>query len=318
MNASDTLVVGTRGSQLARSQTQWVVDRITAAHPGLEVRIEIITTLEIITTRGDRQQGRPLPEIGGKGLFTEELEAALVAGNIDLAVHSAKDLPTELRSELDILAYPLREDARDAWISPAHPRFHDLPPGSVVGTSSLRRQAQLLKVRPDLTFIALRGNVDTRIAKVARGDCHGAVLAMAGLRRVDMVEHVSQIFEPWMMLPAPGQGALALEGRRDDDRVRGWLAQIHDEATEVAVRCERAVLDALEAGCRAPVAAFARVSDQELRCDVLVLDPSGSRSVQASQTGSPDQPEALAVDLVDDLSRRGARKLIAQARGEVQ
>ena len=193
-----TLVVGTRGSQLARAQTQWVIDRIRDAHSRLEVRTEIITTT------GDRQQDRPLPEIGGKGLFTEELERALLDGSIDLAVHSAKDLPTELSAGLGLLAVPVREDARDAWVSADGKPFDDLPPESVVGTTSLRRQAQLLARRPDLEFVGLRGNVDTRIRKIHRGDCAGAVLAMAGLNRAGLAEHVTHPFETEVMLPAPG------------------------------------------------------------------------------------------------------------------
>ncbi|MCL2330694.1 MAG: hydroxymethylbilane synthase, partial [Phycisphaerae bacterium] len=181
------LTVGTRGSLLARTQTQWVVDRLAEAHSSLQV------TTRLISTTGDRLQDKPLPEIGGKGLFTDELERALLDGEIDLAVHSTKDLPTELKPGLAILAYPIREDARDAWVDGRGGadnkaiRFEDIPAGSAVGTTSLRRQAQLLALRPNLAFVNLRGNVDTRVRKVQQGDCAGAVLAMAGLKRAGLL-----------------------------------------------------------------------------------------------------------------------------------
>jgi len=225
----ETLVVGTRGSKLARAQSQWVIDRIRSAYPKLSIE------MTIITTTGDRRQDKPLPEIGGKGLFTEELERALLEGAIDLAVHSAKDLPTDLTEGLEVLAYPVREDPRDVWVSADDTAFEDLPTGSVVGTSSLRRQGQLLVQRNDLQFIALRGNVDTRIKKVHRGDCAGAVMAMAGLKRTGLAEHVTHPFELDVCLPAPGQGALAIEGRSSDQRILDYLTEIHDEATAQAV-----------------------------------------------------------------------------------
>lgn len=302
------LVVGTRGSLLARTQTQWVVDRLRAAHPALEIRVEIITTA------GDRQQGRPLPEIGGKGLFTEELENALRAGSIDVAVHSAKDLPTELGEGLEVLAWPAREDPRDAWVSADGRAFADLPKGSTIGTSSLRRQAQLLHHRPDLRFVALRGNVDTRISKIRRGDCAGAVLALAGLNRAGLAHEVAHPLEPAFMVPAPGQGALALEGRSGDERVAEWLAPIHSEATATAVCCERQILVGLDAGCRAPVGALAVVEVGILRCRAVVLDPQGVSCVEAAADGPPDRWPDLAATVLTSLQADGATALIATAR----
>ena len=326
LSRQNELVVGTRGSQLARAQTNWVIERLREAHAGLEVRAEIITTT------GDRLQDRPLPEIGGKGLFTEELERALLEGSIDLAVHSAKDLPTDLAEGLDVLAYPVREDPRDAWVSADGAPFDQLPPESVVGTTSLRRQAQLLRLRPDLRFVGLRGNVDTRIRKIHRGDCAGAVLAMAGLKRAGLEQHVTHPFDTQVCLPAPGQGSLALEGRKGDERVMSVLAAVHDEATATAVRCERAVLAMLDAGCRAPVAILAEVIAGPatvpgspapltkggprgvLRCQALVIDPKGTRHVQARAERPVSQAESLVAAIVAELREGGADQIIAECR----
>ena len=313
---SDTLVVGTRGSQLALTQSQWVVDRLRQAHPQLTIR------MEIIRTTGDKQQLRPLPEIGGKGLFTAELEQALLDGGIDVAVHSAKDLPTDLRAGLAVLAYPQREDPRDAWVSAGGAVLMELPTGSVVGTSSLRRQAQILVHRPDLKFVALRGNVDTRIRKVHQGQCSGAVLALAGLNRVGLTAHVTHVIEPSFCLPAPGQGALALEGRTDDKGVRELLAPIHDAATAAAVEVEREILAALDAGCRAPVGIYCVCESDRMRCEAVVLDPAGTRVARASAEEKGDilvfeSPACVSLvrQIVDDLKAQHAEDIIAQCRG---
>jgi hydroxymethylbilane synthase len=270
--------------------------------------------MKIISTAGDRQQDRPLPEIGGKGLFTEDLEQALLSGSIDLAVHSAKDLPTDLTEGMEVLAYPVREDARDVWVSADGSVFDDLPAGSVVGTSSLRRQAQLLSRRKDLTFVGLRGNVDTRIKKVHRGDCAGAVMAMAGLKRVGLTEYVTHPFDPSVCLPAPGQGALALEGRGEDGRVRDYLSVLHDEPTALAVECERAILKELDAGCRAPVAIYARIVGDNLQCQSLVASPNGEQVIRA-EAAHPAQDAAPVIrDIVADLRDQGADGIIAACR----
>jgi len=301
-------VVGTRGSQLACTQTQWAIDCIQAANPDLEIQIQIITT------KGDRLQGKPLPEIGGKGLFTEELEQALRDGSIDLAVHSLKDLPTEMPDDLDILAYPVREDTRDAWISADETPFEELPSNSVVGTTSLRRQSQLLMQRKDLTFIGLRGNVDTRIKKVHRGDCAGALLAMAGLKRVGFDNHVTHPFDPSIVLPAPGQGALALEGRKDDDHLREQLQAIHHEPTQLAVVCERTILHELNAGCRAPVAIYARFEDENLFCEALVSDPKGEQVVRASASQPKSKAAVVVEQILSQLRGQGADEIIKECR----
>jgi hydroxymethylbilane synthase len=306
--SKNTLIVGTRGSLLARTQTQWVIDRIVKANPGL------LVTTQVITTSGDRQQDRPLPEIGGKGLFTEELEAALLDGSIDLAVHSTKDLPTQLKPGLAVLGYPAREDPRDAWVSADGKRFEEIAPGSVVGTTSLRRQAQLLTRRPDLTFVGLRGNVDTRIKKVHRGDCAGAVLAMSGLKRVNLEHHVTHPFEPADMLPAPGQGALAVEGRAGDEHVAILVRSIHDAATAAAVECERAILARLDAGCRAPVGIYATVTGEVLACETLVISPDGKHHVRRSVKGTIARPAQIIDAIVRELKDAGADAIIAGCR----
>jgi len=302
------LVVGTRGSLLARKQTQWVVDQLTHAYPELDIRTEVITT------QGDQLQGQPLPEIGGKGLFTEELEQALRDGSIDIAVHSAKDLPTQLPAQLAVLAYPAREDPRDAWVACDGLAFDDLPPNSQVGTTSLRRQAQLLMCRKDITFVQLRGNVDTRIKKIHRGDCAGAVLAMAGLNRTGLAEHVTHPFAPTVLLPAPGQGALAIEGRADDTRVQAILQAVNHPDTAAAVSCERAVLDALDAGCRAPAAVYVTVEDDELYCQALVVYPDGTQPVRVQAVGPLSDVTAIAHQVVTDLRHKGADEIITSCR----
>jgi hydroxymethylbilane synthase len=306
--STNNLMVGTRGSLLARAQTNQVIDQIRAAHPELDV------VVEIITTRGDREQGKPLPEIGGKGVFTEELERALLDERIDLAVHSAKDLPTELTTGLALLAVPPREDPRDAWISADGTPFADLPRGSTVGTTSLRRQSQLRMIFPDLEFVGLRGNIDTRIRKVQEGQCDGAVLAMAGLKRSHLEEHVTHPFGTGVMLPAPGQGALALEGRAGDRRVAGWLTAIHDAPSAVALTVEREILAALDAGCRAPVAALAEVEGETLTCEVLVTDPSGQRSLRHRVIGTIGAPGKVVGEMVESLRQGGAEAIIALSR----
>lgn len=303
-----TLIIGSRGSQLARAQTQWVIDRIQGANPELQIR------LEIITTTGDRQQTQPLPEIGGKGVFTEELERALAEGSIDLAVHSAKDLPTRLAEGLDILAVPVREDPRDAWICPHGKSFAETPAGSVIGTSSLRRQAQLRRHRPDLQFVTLRGNVDTRIRKVHEGQAYATILAMAGLKRVGLTEHVTHAFEPQILLPAPGQGTLALEGRADDQRVRGLLRTIHHSPSSLTLDCERLVVEAIDAGCRAPLGVYAQFIDSQLSCEALLSDPAGTTRISAKASGPHTEIARIAADVAQQLISGGAAAIIAACR----
>lgn len=305
---SDKLVIGTRGSLLARAQTGWVAEQLTSANPGLAVAIRLIKTT------GDRQSVQPLAEVGGKGLFTLELEEALRDSSIDLAVHSAKDLPTELSDGLAILAVPVREDARDALVSRTGKRLDTLREGAVIGTSSPRRRAQLRLYRSDLQFTVLRGNVDTRLAKVRRGDCDATVLAMAGLNRAGLADAITEALEFDVMVPAAGQGALALEGRAGDERVGGYLASLHDTDTAIALYCERRLIERLAAGCLAPIGAHARREGEKLYVDVIVATPDGKQSLRACDSAPLEQWADLADGLANRLLEQGAAEIIAVSR----
>jgi len=280
------LRIGTRASKLALTQSQMVADSIAAATPG------VTCTLIHITTTGDVRRTESLPDIGGKGLFTQELEDALLAGDIDLAVHSLKDLPVELPAGLCLGAVPERAPAADALISRTGVPLAELRDGAVVGTSSPRRAAQLLEARPDLDIRPIRGNLDTRLRKLDEGLYDATILAMAGLVRRGMADRVTQIL-PWdIMLPAPGQGALGLETRADDPRVAEVLAPIHDEATAQCVAAERGVLEALGGGCSLPFGALAEAVEEGLRLRAILFDPEGETSQRAE--GTHADPEALA------------------------
>lgn len=304
----DRIVIGTRGSLLALTQTRWVVDAIARLRPDLQVRIEAIRTT------GDQRDVEALPEIGRKGLFTYELEQALLAGRIDLAVHSAKDLPTDSPAELDLLLVPPREDPRDALVSRDRCPLRQLPAGAVVGTSSLRRQAQLLLIRRDLQFVTLRGNVDTRVRKVHAGQCRAAVLALAGLRRAGLEGHVTERLEAGIMVPAPGQGTLAVQGRRDDHEIRAMLAPLEDADARLALDCERRIVGALGGGCRTPIGVWVRPSATGWEGDAVVLTPDASRVARASVRRDDADWAALADELVEELRRKDADSIIAGSR----
>ena len=307
---SNTLIVGTRGSLLALAQTNWVVEQIRRHRPGLEVRTERIST------RGDRQPDTPLPQVGQKGIFTRELEEALRDGRIDLAVHSAKDLPQDAGGPtgLDILCVPRREDPRDALVSRDDRRLADLPPGATIGTSSLRRQAQLRLIRDDLRFCVLRGNVDTRIRKVHRGDCDATLLALAGLRRVGLTEHVTETLDFDRMVPAPGQGILAVQGRADDQRVRELVQPVHDDDAFVALTHERMLVDKLGGGCATPIGALLTLDGDTVTLIAVVASPSGDRAVRASHTaGRADAADAVQ-HVLEKLLSGGAAEIIDACR----
>jgi hydroxymethylbilane synthase len=301
--------VGTRGSALARVQTEHVVGLLRAAWPDLECE------LRPIVTQGDRTQasGEPLPEIGGKGLFTAELEAALRDGEIDLAVHSLKDLPTEDPPGIALGAVCEREDVRDCLVARDGLTLAALPSGAVVGTSSLRRAAQLRALRPDLEVRSIRGNVDTRIRKVHEGEFDAVVLAAAGIRRLGVEDVVTEYLDD--MLPAPGQGALAVQCRADDADVLELLAAIDDAPARAATSAERAFLRALGAGCTAPVAAHARVLEPlggwTVLLDALVASVDGTRVVRVSGEGVPDEVGAR---LAGDALAAGADEILAAIR----
>ncbi|MFQ6017626.1 MAG: hydroxymethylbilane synthase, partial [Kiloniellaceae bacterium] len=257
MAAQPLLRLGTRGSPLALAQTREVRARLAAASPELvpQGAVEIV----VIKTTGDKVQNRPLAEIGGKGLFTKEIEEALLDGRVDAAVHSMKDLPTWLPEGLAVSAILPREDPRDAFFSPHGSSLAALPAGAVVGTASLRRQAQVLLARPDLTVTPLRGNVETRLRKLDEGQVDATLLAVAGLRRLGLGDRIAAVLPPEVMLPAVAQGAIGVEIRSDDERTRGLLDALNDRGSQRRVAAERACLAALEGSCRTPIAALAEL-----------------------------------------------------------
>jgi hydroxymethylbilane synthase len=300
MTSTPTLVIGTRGSPLALAQAHETQDRLIAAHGWA---IEHLP-LSVIKTTGDAIQDRPLSEAGGKGLFTRELDIALLEGSIDLAVHSAKDLPTTLPEGIVIVGFLPREDVRDAFISHRYKSLQDLPQGAVVGSASLRRQAQIRRLRPDLQVTLLRGNVQTRLAKLERGEVDATLLAMAGLRRLGLTDHVTTTLDTEDFLPAVGQGAIAVAIRAEDEQVRAALQPILDTATGHALAAERAFLTILDGSCRTPIAGHARLVEGELEIRGLVLRPDGSESLEAVRRGAPSDAVALGREAGTELRTR--------------
>ncbi len=288
MTSPIRLIIGTRGSPLALAQAEIVRAALFQARP--ELAIEDAVTIKVIKTTGDKVLDRPLADIGGKGLFTKEIEEALYAREIDIAVHSMKDMPTVLPDGLGILAMLPRADVRDLLIGP-FPDIAAIPAGAVVGTASLRRQAQLLALRPDLQVVPFRGNVQTRLAKLARGDVAATFLAKAGLDRLGMADVPAVPLEPSQMLPAVAQGAIGIEARLDDEPIARVLASLDDRPTHECVRAERAMLAVLDGSCRTPIAGLAqRLADGRLRLEGLVASPDG-RSVRRHAAEGSDPIE---------------------------
>mgnify|MGYP001294689437 FL=1 len=268
---TEVLRIGTRGSALALAQAHETRARLMAAHGLPEEAFEIV----VISTSGDRILDRPLSEAGGKGLFTKEIEEALLAGRIDIAVHSSKDMPTKLPEGLELSAFLEREDVRDAFIGRAAPRLVELPQGATVGSSSLRRQALIRRLRPDLDVVTFRGNVQTRLRKLEEGQVAGTLLAHAGLRRLELADIVTELLPLETFPPAPGQGAICIESRIGDARTLALLAAIGHEATAQALACERAFLAALDGSCRTPIAGLARIDGDRLAFSGMILTPDG-------------------------------------------
>lgn len=294
MTAVRTLVAGTRGSALALAQTELVLAALRAAHPAIALRVERIHT------EGDRDKASPLTLIGGTGIFVKELEAALADGRIDLAVHSLKDVPSTLAPAFVLAAVTRRGDPRDALVSRDGRGFADLPTGARIGTSSRRRQAELLALRPDIAPVELRGNVDTRIRKVRSGEVDAAVLAVAGLERLGRLGEAAQIFEVDELLPAIGQGALAVEIRADDGATRDLLATIDDAETRACVRAERSFLRRLGGGCTTPAAAHATLAEGRMRLRTLLADDN-HRLRRGELSGAAGDAEQLGAALADEL-----------------
>lgn len=296
-STAPALRIGTRGSPLALAQAREVADRLSAAH-GIEAgSIETV----VIRTSGDRIQDRPLSEAGGKGLFTKEIEDALLAGTIDLAVHSMKDMPTVLPAGLEIAAILPREDVRDAFVSLRWASLDALPPGARVGTSSLRRGAQIRRRRPDIAIVPLRGNVGTRLRKLSDGEADATLLAIAGLNRLAMADRATAVIPTDILLPAVAQGAIGIEIRFDDQAVRTLVTAISDPASMTAVVAERAFLARLEGSCRTPIAGLATIDGDRFRFDGEILSPDGSVAHVARRDGHVSQAMELAVDAADSL-----------------
>jgi hydroxymethylbilane synthase len=289
--------IGTRGSALALAQASEARARLMAAH-GLA---EEAFAIEIISTSGDRIQDKPLSEAGGKGLFTREIEEALLSGRIDLAVHSSKDMPTRLPDGLELSAFLPREDARDAFIGRVAKRIADLPQGATVGSSSLRRQALLLKMRPDLKVVLFRGNVPTRLKKLADGQVDGTLLAYAGLKRLSLEHVVTDLMAVEDFPPAPGQGAICVETRIGDGRVAKIVAPLNHAETAAALHCERAFLAVLDGSCRTPIAGYARVERDGLIFSGTILRPDGRESHSIERKGKAADAVAIGREAAEAL-----------------
>ena len=303
---SSKVLIGTRGSQLALYQANAIREEIIHRTPDLQV--EIIK----IKTTGDRIQDVPLAQVGGKGLFVKEIEEALLQGEIDLAVHSMKDVPVELPSGLHLAVITQREDPRDVLISRDGVCFQELPQRSTVGTSSLRRQAQLRRLRSDLRIEPLRGNLDTRLRKLAEGSVSAIVLAAAGVKRLGLTERITEYLDPSKSLPAIGQGALGLECRVDDERINTLLSPLNHAHSSWCVRVERSFLRRLEGGCQVPIAAYARLEGDGLMLEGLVASVDGKRLVRDRIRGHQTDGESMGIELAERLLSRGADQILKE------
>lgn len=281
--------IGTRGSPLALAQASETRARLMLAHGLPEEAFEIV----VMSTKGDRITDRPLSEIGGKGLFTAELESQLLSGELDFAVHSSKDMATRLPDGLEIVAYLPREDIRDAFVSHMAPRLAEMPIGAMVGTASLRRQALVRKLRPDLQVKIFRGLVDTRLRKLAEGGADATLLAFAGLKRLGKPNVATEVLDPAIFPPAPAQGAICIEARSDNEAVRQLLAPINHPETFAAVSCERAFLEVLDGSCRTPIAGYALIDGESIRFSGMILTPDGQTHHSIVRDGNVDD----AIDL---------------------
>ncbi|GBD99924.1 porphobilinogen deaminase [bacterium BMS3Abin07] len=313
------IVIGTRGSKLALWQAEWVKSELESIHSGLEIE------LKKIKTTGDRILDVPLAKVGGKGLFVKEIEEAMLLRDIDIAVHSMKDVPTEFPEGLHLAVICRREDPRDAFLSRKSEvesrglegkgafkirNFNDLPNGAAVGTSSLRRSCQILNIRPDLEIKQLRGNVGTRIRKLDEGQFDAVILAAAGVKRLGMADRITEIIAPEVSLPAIGQGAIGIECRIGDRFVHEMICSLNHPDTEICVRTERAFLRRLEGGCQVPIAAHARLVNGSIVMDGLVGDVEGSRIIRGHIDGPKQDCGQLGISLAEDLLSRGAKEIL--------
>ncbi|ELE5880533.1 TPA: hydroxymethylbilane synthase [Vibrio cholerae] len=296
--------IATRQSPLALWQANYVKDALMAAHPGLQV--ELVT----MVTRGDVILDTPLAKVGGKGLFVKELEIAMLEGRADLAVHSMKDVPVDFPDGLGLVTICEREDPRDAFVSNTYAKIEDLPSGAIVGTCSLRRQCQLKAARPDLVIKELRGNVGTRLSKLDAGEYDAIILAAAGLKRLELESRIRSFIEPEQSLPAVGQGAVGIECRVDDQRVRALLAPLNHADTADRVRCERAMNLTLQGGCQVPIGSYALLEGNTIWLRALVGEPDGSQIVRGEIRGPRTQAEQLGITLAEQLLSQGAKEIL--------
>ena len=299
----NSLIIGTRGSQLALWQAQFIKTQLERHFPTLAV------SLQIIKTTGDTIQNRSLVGLG-KGVFTKEIENALLTGTIDLAVHSLKDLPTELPEGLCLAAIPAREDPRDVLVTDTGLLLEDLSEGAKIGTTSPRRKAQLLYIRPDLQVVDVRGNIDTRLRKLHETDLDGIILAAAGIKRLLKPEIITQFFDPEQMVPAVGQGALAIEVREADDRVEKLLLPLNNPEATAEITAERAVLESLGGGCQVPIGAHAKHVNGELSLIGAVCHPDGTQRIMENTSGTPDAAQHLGEVVAEKLQNSGATELL--------
>ncbi|MCE0814666.1 hydroxymethylbilane synthase [Buttiauxella sp. A2-C1_F] len=301
----NVLRIATRQSPLALWQAHYVKQRLEACHPQLTVE------LVPMVTRGDIILDTPLAKVGGKGLFVKELELALLEGRADIAVHSMKDVPVEFPEGLGLVTICERDDPRDAFVSNHFDSLDTLPAGSVVGTSSLRRQCQIAERRPDLVIRSLRGNVGTRLGKLDNGDYDAIILAVAGLNRLGLQSRIRYALPAEVSLPAVGQGAVGIECRLDDEHTQALLASLNHEETAIRVRAERAMNMRLEGGCQVPIGSYAELNNGELWLRALVGAPDGSILVRGERRGKPEDAEVMGVSLAEELLDKGAREILA-------
>ncbi|MCC7212905.1 MAG: hydroxymethylbilane synthase [Candidatus Brocadia sp.] len=306
------IIVGSRGSKLALIQTNWVISELKRLNPGYDFQIEKIST------KGDKITDAPLSRLGGVGLFTKELETALMKGKIDLAVHSAKDVPTELHEGLMIGATPTREDPHDALISNNNANLEKLPDNARIGTSSLRRRAQLLAFRPDFKILDLRGNLDTRLKKLETDDMDAIVVAHAGLRRMGYAGPISKIIPFDIMLPAVGQGSLCIEIRKDDERVLKIVSALNDTQTRIAIEAERALLAKLQGGCQVPIGAYAQIQNNQVFLEAIICTVDGGHAIRDSYSGHSTQAARLGEALAERMLESGGKRILHEIRQEFQ
>ena len=300
------IIIGTRGSALALAQTGLMRDRILSHFPGTEI------TLKIIKTSADKDLTSSIRTGSSIGVFVKELEQALLRGDIDIAVHSMKDVPTKIPAGLQIAAIPEREDARDALIANRAMSLAELPAGSLIGTGSVRRQAQILALRPDLRVKDIRGNIETRLNRLRDGNYAAIILACAGLNRLGLQDRISAVLDWEQVLPAPGQGALAVETRSDDPRVQPIAAALNHRDTAIAVSAERSFLQCMGGGCNVPVAVYARLNENSIEIDGLVASPDGQRVVRESIRQGAETATEAAISLANRILSRGGRAILSE------